>query len=371
MTPQQQPFSLPGLLSSAKSAGRGLLDFGRSVGGGLMSGARAVGQNIDAEQLQKDIIDTQRFYQQAMMSQPRQVLGKDLGLLKNITPAGIAASLPSLRAQEASALQKPAIEELEAMAALERAKGGAQSGTRYKHPRTLVNVNDPNDFILVLVDTVTGKYVKASDFSDVDTNKYKLTTSSIQSKGQISAKELNQMTPELLDAESALRQGQMFLDRINDFEGGFAGKMTNIKSRFKTFFGQDLTPQELASQAALGGQQGLLGAIRREVVGAGVLTEPDALRVMERLGGYAGDWTANPELIARAVREVMEEKYIKYNEMNENYNFDASTLGRRTRPTISAPMIGPPQGYYEAGGTDELWSKLTFDQKQLTRKEYQ
>jgi len=118
MTPQQQLLSIPGLLSSAKSAGRGLLDFGRSVGGGLMSGARAVGQNIDAEQLQKDIIDTQRFYQQAMMSQPRQVLGKDLGLLKNITPAGIAASLPSLRAQESLSVLEPIAMQGERLAGL-------------------------------------------------------------------------------------------------------------------------------------------------------------------------------------------------------------------------------------------------------------
>jgi hypothetical protein len=357
-----------GLLSRI---GDGLLGAGQAVGSGLLGAGRAAVAGIDPEQMSRDIIDTQRFYRQAQMSQPSMVLGSDLAKLQNITPQGIAASLPALRAQEKLALQKPEIEKLEALAALERAKGGGQSGARYKFSKTLVNVDDPNDFVHALVDTVTGKYVRASDFSEIDNEKYKLTTSTIQSKGQISAKDLRASTPDLLESESALRQGQMFLDRISDFEGGFSGKMTNIKSKFKTFFGQDLTPQELASQAALGGQQGLLGAIRREVVGAGVLTEPDAIRVMERLGGYAGDWTANPELIGRAVREVMQEKYLSYREMNENYNFDASSLGRRTRPTINAPMIGPPEGYYNSGGTDDLWSQLTYDQKQRVRKQYQ
>ena len=353
-----------GLFSSAMGAGRGLLDFGRSVGGGLMSGARAVGQNINADQLQKDIVDTQRFYQQAMMSQPRQVLAQDLGMLKNISPAGIAASLPLLRAQEASALQEPELEKMKA----EKTSGG-YTGARYKNKQLLVNKNDPKDFITAIFDTEKQTLVRMDNGEPVG-DEYKVSTSSIQSKGVMGVKDLRDTVPKLQESENALRQGQMFLDKIEDFEGGFEGKMRNLKSKFSTFFGQELTPQELARMAALGSQEGLLGAFRREVVGPGVLTEPDAQRVMARLGGYAGDWTANPELIARAVKEVMDEKYFAYAESNEDYNYDARSLGQRERKTIMSPIIGPPQKYYDDGGTDELWSRLTYDQKQKARRHY-
>jgi hypothetical protein len=95
-----------GLLSRI---GGGLLGAGQAVGSGLLDAGRAAVAGIDPEQMSRDIIDTQRFYRQAQMSQPSMVLGSDLAKLQNITPQGIAASLPALRAQERLSLRGPGL----------------------------------------------------------------------------------------------------------------------------------------------------------------------------------------------------------------------------------------------------------------------
>ena len=355
----QQSMPQTGLLSSVGQGARGILGV---AGAALKPFAESIAARTP--QMIKDMQDTQRFYEMERMKQPTVVPISQMGQLRQITPAGIAASLDQYRAAEQLALQKPELEKMRA----EKTSGG-YTGTRYKGKQLLVNKNDPKDFIAAIFDTKRETFVRMDNGEPVG-DEYKVSTSSIQSKGIMGVKDLRDTVPKLQEAENALRQGQMFLDKIEDFEGGFEGKMRNLKSKFSTFFGQELTPQELARMAALGAQEGLLGAFRREVVGPGVLTEPDAQRVMARLGGYAGDWTANPELIARAVKEVMDEKYFAYAESNEDYNYDARSLGQRERKTIMSPIIGPPQKYYDEGGTDELWSKLTYEAKQRVRKQY-
>ena len=355
----QQSMPQTGLLSSVGQGARGILGV---AGAALKPFAESIAARTP--QMIKDMQDTQRFYEIERMKQPTIVPISQMGQLRQITPAGIAAGLDQYRAAEQLALQKPELEKMRA----EKTSGG-YTGARYKNKQLLVNKNDPKDFIAAIFDTEKQTLVRMDNGEPVG-DEYKVSTSSIQSKGIMGVKDLRDNVPKLQEAENALRQGQMFLDKIEDFEGGFEGKMRNLKSKFSTFFGQELTPQELARMAALGAQEGLLGAFRREVVGPGVLTEPDAQRVMARLGGYAGDWTANPELIARAVKEVMDEKYFAYAESNEDYNYDARSLGQRERKTIMSPLIGPPQKYYDDGGDDELWTKLTYDQKQRVRKEY-
>ena len=353
-----------GLLGALGSGGSAL---GSALGPALSSGGSAFAQSLSASapQMKKDILDAQRFYQMERMKSSGPVLASQLGQLNRVTPAGVVAGLPQYRAAEQAAIQQPELDRLKA----EKTASGS-TGTRYKYGQTIfVNKNDPKDSFPAVFDTVLKTYVRMDNGEPVGPE-YKISTSAILSKGVISVQQLRESVGPLQEAENAIRQGQMFLDKIEDFEGGFDSKMGNLISDFKSFFGQELSPQELAEKASLGGQEGLLGAFRREVVGPGVLTKEDAERVMARLGGYAGDWTANPELIARAVKEVLDEKYFAYSESNQNYNFDAKSLGQRERKTLSSPTIGPPEAYYDEGGTIDMWSQLTYDQKQKVRKQY-
>jgi hypothetical protein len=65
--------------------------------------------------------------------------------------------------------------------------------------------------------------------------------------------------------------------------------------------------------------QSLLGAMRKEVVGGGVMTEQDAKRVIQALGGNINAMT-NPTLVAAALRRLYTEKYNSYSKAVDDYN---------------------------------------------------
>ena len=88
----------------------------------------------------------------------------------------------------------------------------------------------------------------------------------------------------------------------------------------KSFSGnKNLTGAELDQFLASGQLQGLLGAMRKEVVGGGVMTEQDALRVINRLGGNLNA-LANPTLVAGALRDIYADKYESYEYAVKKYN---------------------------------------------------
>lgn len=328
-----------GLLSSAKSAGRGLLDFGRSVGGGLMSGARAVGQNIDAEQLQKDIIDTQRFYQQAMMSQPRQVLGKDLGMLKNITPAGIAASLPSLRAQEASALQKPMIEELEAMAAMQRARGTGSLAAQKTSPKTYLTVSETGEMMPVetYFDKISGQRLVSGTNEPLPIGSVELGAGDLPN-----FENLDTFNKAVTEEEEKLIALDKFRRAVETAPEGYKRTLQGLNQAFQAFLADpDFEKGDLATGEARARLQGLIGRYKDDIVGGGVMTEQDALRVIEALGGEISAF--NPSaLTLTLVDSYREQSQRKYEGALDRYN----EAYRVTLPNMAGKRLFAPRTAY-------------------------
>lgn len=308
-----------GLFSSAMGAGRGLLDFGRSVGGGLMSGARAVGQNINADQLQKDIVDTQRFYQQAMMSQPRQVLAQDLGMLKNISPAGIAASLPLLRAQEASALQKPAIEELEAMAALQRAKGTGSLAAQKTSPKTFL-LPDGKSVVETYFDKISGQRLISGTNEPLPVGSLEFGAGDVPTFENLST-----FDEKVTEEESKLIALDKYKNALENAPEGLGRTLQAMNMILKTISSDPKFKKgDLATGEARARLQGLIGRYKDEIVGGGVMTEQDALRVIEALGGEVSAFTPSELQInlIDSFRESSERKYLsalqKYNNAYES-----------------------------------------------------
>jgi Sec-independent protein translocase protein TatA len=88
----------------------------------------------------------------------------------------------------------------------------------------------------------------------------------------------------------------------------------------KTILGnKNLSPAEIDQYLASGMLQSLLGAMRKEVVGGGVMTEQDAKRVIQALGGNINAMT-NPTLVAAALRRLYTEKYNSYSKAVDDYN---------------------------------------------------
>lgn len=336
------------------------------VGSGLLGAGRDIGRAVApvAPQALMNIADTMRFYQAAQMQQPSLVTASDLGKLRPINPAGIAAMLPQLRAEEQAAVQKPMLDEMTAMANLARAKGSGKTGTRYKYPSLYVNKDNPDDFIRTLTDTQTQQIVDQATFEPIDTSVYVPSSLGIMGKGIASRAELRKEYSSLNTTAGQFKNVQKFFDKLPDLEKGLKGKMQTWSGNLKTIFGADLSPQEAARRLAQGEQQGLLGMFREQVVGGGVMTENDARRVMERLGSSVGDWTTDPSIVARAVQSVMEEKYQTY--VGDSQFYSSSRSDFRNAPehkTVEMPTFEIPQDFLDAGFDKDDWAETPYEER--------
>ncbi len=121
--------------------------------------------------------------------------------------------------------------------------------------------------------------------------------------------------------ETSLRNLASYAKRTGDLPSGYSKLANKITAATKTFFGfNEYTEDELNQPLAEGQQQALLGQIREAVVGSGVMTEFDARRVIDRLGGLQASAFTNPEVVSRAIGEIMAEKYQAYLTSVNQYN---------------------------------------------------
>ena len=81
---------------------------------------------------------------------------------------------------------------------------------------------------------------------------------------------------------------------------------------------EDLTEEELAAGLATGQQEGLLGKYRLEVVGGGVMTEQDAMRVIKALGRRGA--LRNKQEIKVLLTQMFKDKYAKYARQVQFFN---------------------------------------------------
>ena len=127
----------------------------------------------------------------------------------------------------------------------------------------------------------------------------------------------NQITTE----ETSLRNLASYAKRTKDLPKGFKKIANKISAASKTFFDfNEYTEDEINQPLSEGQQQALLGQIRESVVGTGVMTEFDAQRVIDRLGGLQASAFTNPEVVAKAIGEIMAEKYQSYLTNVKQYN---------------------------------------------------
>lgn len=130
--------------------------------------------------------------------------------------------------------------------------------------------------------------------------------------------EFRKLKSNLTDAEISLRNMDRYITSVGDADSGITRLADKFSAGIKTVFGKSkLEPKELAAKMAQGQLQGLLGANRTNVVGGGVMTEQDALRIIERLGGDF-DALSNPEVVKAAIGQVYSDRFKQY---DDDFNF--------------------------------------------------
>lgn len=140
------------------------------------------------------------------------------------------------------------------------------------------------------------------------------------------------------DINSANRLNRYMSD-AKDIPQGFKLIAQDFANKFTTAFGKTLTGDALKVGMQQGTLQSLIGNLRIETVGGGVMTEQDALRVIQALGGDLG-MLRNKDVVEGQIRKILESKEARIKQNMQFYNRDAENQG------VSQMVYGSPS----AGG---------------------
>lgn len=169
---------------------------------------------------------------------------------------------------------------------------------------------------------INGAKVPSKDIKKV-LGDYEIRNIGQQTFGLANFKEMQNIEGNLLNNERSLQSYERYLGLQGDTNQGIRRLADQYSTIFKTFFGEGLTEQELATKVANGELQRLIGASRKNIVGGGVMTEQDALRIIDALGGNV-DSLQSPQAVRRAISQMFKETYDEYkiNLRQYNYNVD-------------------------------------------------
>lgn len=186
-----------------------------------------------------------------------------------------------------------------------------------------------------------------------------------------------------------LEKMQDYFKNVTSLDRGFKNLANRFIADIKNFIGKPVEGKQFSALEASAQQQALLGAIRLEVLGGGVLTEIDAQRLINTLGGDMASGRMNPDLVAARLKSLYKEKYHRANLQSKMLKRDAryfdydpeefsltvpTTLGGdvlREKPPAEKPKDRTAAPRPPAGGTNlpdtkkvgnEIW-KLKKDKE--------
>ena len=144
------------------------------------------------------------------------------------------------------------------------------------------------------------------------------------------------------------------IQTLNKYLQGTQGLNTGIKrgidrlsKSIKTILDKPLSDSEKTLGVEAARQQRLLGALRTTILGPGVLTEIDAQRILDAIGGDIQSIFTNPEIVSQVVSDLLDEKEDSYNQKLNIYNqhvvgrYSATGYGQR-KQIARADKSGAP-----------------------------
>ena len=141
-----------------------------------------------------------------------------------------------------------------------------------------------------------------------------------------SIKEFGDLSEKLQSDIGSMRQLEKYMTAINNTNEGFARLADDLAASAKTllssYLGADyasLAPEELNLRISRGLQQGLIGRFRLETVGGGVMTEQDALRIIQNLGGDV-NLLQNKEVVAKQIENLFQAKKSSFERDKKRYD---------------------------------------------------
>tara|TARA_R110002153_G_scaffold73691_2_gene192214 strand:+ start:2153 stop:3244 length:1092 start_codon:yes stop_codon:yes gene_type:complete len=281
----------------------------------------------------------------------QDVLGQ--GLLnyadaQRIYSAQRAAVPQSMTVQESSRTPTPQfgaiLQNLEQLKAKEAADLGGRTGSlnskMYLDTQTNQTVNG-------VYSRAVGNWVNPATKEPLLPPRYVPTTAGMQSIGIATETQFGKLKKELDENEITLKKYSDYAKNVGSAGVGLERLADGMTSHLKTLFSSsakqlNLSEKEIALRLAGGQLQGLIGRSRLEIVGGGVMTEQDALRIIRALGGDV-DALQNPEIVKRTMQNIFADKYKIYQGDLERYNRNVyaryGQLGYEVREAIDIPDV--------------------------------
>lgn len=129
-----------------------------------------------------------------------------------------------------------------------------------------------------------------------------------------------------------------YFDTVKDIPTGVNRWAVDVAAKAKQILwgGKTLTPDEFNKLSADNQIQALLGLFRTTIVGPGVMTEYDAVRVLKALGGDPGSALQNPEVMRKILGDLYTRKQRQAQIYYEEIVRQAKARGE-TPPPFGAP----------------------------------
>jgi hypothetical protein len=206
----------------------------------------------------------------------------------------------------------------------------------------------------------------AGKFNPIDSEAYMPMTTS-DANIFLDGPAFKKLGQDLVDQENSVREINRFVNGVGSLPQGIDKLAKSASSAIKTIFlNQPLSEEERALGFSKARQQGLLGALRTTILGPGVLTEIDAQRILDRIGGDVTSVSTNPALLKDIVAEVIEGKMNQYQENLNIYNSHVAgrygSWGIKQRSRV-APFTEYNLNSVPQGMSLDVWNAMTPDER--------
>lgn len=202
------------------------------------------------------------------------------------------------------------------------AAGGRDPGSRFDSAGTFVDAETGGNARPAVKDRSTGQigYVGVDGkFEPLDPSKWKPSTVS-DTNALLDPPAFDKLRQKVNEDERSIRQLGRYLNGFDNLQQGAAQIADKVAKNIKTIFTKEpLTDQEKATGLQQGRLQQIIGGLRTAVVGPGVMTEQDAQRIVDALGGDV-DALQNQNIVASLIGEILQEKMKEYDSDLSVYN---------------------------------------------------
>jgi hypothetical protein len=150
--------------------------------------------------------------------------------------------------------------------------------------------------------------------------------------------------------KSAIRKLDNYLKTVGDANVGIQRWADGVVAKTRTLFGsKTVTPDQLAALRGPAQLQALLGLFREDIVGPGVMTEYDAQRVLNALGGDFNQMQ-NPEFVRSILSDIRQSKLNRISVLDQQAQVSAPYFPgvyNADFPALTEPAASPTSGFGE------------------------